>query len=462
MKTRLVVLVSILVVVAGCGINAEAASKTYYVSTSGDNSASGLAEKTAWRTITHAAKVAGAGDTVKIKGGNYGHEHVVIKNSGTKENYITFKGYDGEVKINGADVKGYGIWLNGKSYITIDGITTTRYLVGILGQGATGQGSTHHINVYNVIAYQNHHGIYFEDNNHHINVRNCKAYNNVMHNFLFRGVTASLIEDCVSYADPALIEGGRFKTDYGFTLYGKKDGTGGCKKNILKNCVMLGGPWHGFALRYGSSNNMLINCRSYDTRGEHFSPKELSGHNTFINCVAAGVKKTAATSVSNWSVGFNVKSSNNRFINCIATDVYMGIYISLGSETWDTPHDNLFKNCIVTKCKRNWGINLANGKNNILMYNDVWDNVKNYVGCTPGAGDISKDPLFANPSKKDFHLKSQYGRWDGKKWVKDKATSPCIDAGDPKSKWKNESAPNGGRVNIGAYGNTSEASKSSK
>ena len=63
----------------------------------------------------------------------------------------------------------------------------------------------------------------------------------------------------------------------------------------------------------------------------------------------------------------------------------------------------------------------------------------------------------------DYHLKSKTGRWDpkAKKWIKDKVHSPCIDAGDPKSRYVNEPQPNGGRANIGAYGNTTEASKSS-
>lgn len=39
-------------------------------------------------------------------------------------------------------------------------------------------------------------------------------------------------------------------------------------------------------------------------------------------------------------------------------------------------------------------------------------------------------------------------------------TSPCIDAGDPASVFGDERQPNGGRVNMGAYGNTVEASKS--
>ena len=36
--------------------------------------------------------------------------------------------------------------------------------------------------------------------------------------------------------------------------------------------------------------------------------------------------------------------------------------------------------------------------------------------------------------------------------------SPCVDAGDPDSVWTAEPKPNGGRVNMGAYGNTTDAS----
>jgi len=45
-------------------------------------------------------------------------------------------------------------------------------------------------------------------------------------------------------------------------------------------------------------------------------------------------------------------------------------------------------------------------------------------------------------------------------WVNDHVNSPCIDKADPASDYSNEPQPNLGRVNMGAYGNTDEASKS--
>ncbi len=62
----------------------------------------------------------------------------------------------------------------------------------------------------------------------------------------------------------------------------------------------------------------------------------------------------------------------------------------------------------------------------------------------------------------DYHLQSQAGRWDPQtqSWVLDEVTSPAIDAGLASSPVGHEPAPNGGRINMGVYGGTPEASKS--
>ncbi|MFZ0034922.1 MAG: hypothetical protein WAK60_08055 [Sedimentisphaerales bacterium] len=83
-----------------------------------------------------------------------------------------------------------------------------------------------------------------------------------------------------------------------------------------------------------------------------------------------------------------------------------------------------------------------------------------------GQGNIDIDPCFAlfdldeDPNLWDFHLQSAYGRWDpnSQDWVYDVNISPCIDAGDPNSDWTDEPWPNGKRINMGAYGGTTQAS----
>jgi hypothetical protein len=79
-----------------------------------------------------------------------------------------------------------------------------------------------------------------------------------------------------------------------------------------------------------------------------------------------------------------------------------------------------------------------------------------------GTGNLSVDPLFASSAGADYHLKSRAGRWDAgvAGWVLDAVHSPAIDAGDPGSAFALEPEPNGGRRNLGAYGNTGEASLS--
>jgi len=77
-----------------------------------------------------------------------------------------------------------------------------------------------------------------------------------------------------------------------------------------------------------------------------------------------------------------------------------------------------------------------------------------------GAGMIDADPAFADPSTKDFQLKSLFGRWDATagQWVTDAVHSPCIDAGNPTGDFSMEPSPNGGRLNQGAQGNSDRAS----
>jgi Tol biopolymer transport system component len=104
-------------------------------------------------------------------------------------------------------------------------------------------------------------------------------------------------------------------------------------------------------------------------------------------------------------------------------------------------------------------------------------------GGFTGAGNIAFDPCFAalgdwedpNDSNSiepiwrvgDYHLQSQSGRWQDTDpnpnthgWVRDALTSPCIDSGDPQDAIGVEPNDHGGRINMGAYGGTSQASRS--
>lgn len=111
--------------------------------------------------------------------------------------------------------------------------------------------------------------------------------------------------------------------------------------------------------------------------------------------------------------------------------------------------------------------------NNILWQNElyvtesVWPSeymisFNDIQGDWIGRGNFDADPLFADSENRDYHLKSEAGRWDpqSKSWVVDEVTSPCIDAGDPDYPVNDEPEPHGNRLNMGAFGGTAEASKS--
>ena len=64
------------------------------------------------------------------------------------------------------------------------------------------------------------------------------------------------------------------------------------------------------------------------------------------------------------------------------------------------------------------------------------------VGWVDGGNNISATPLFEDEGSGDLHLQPE---------------SPCIDSGDESAAFDLEPSPNGCRVNMGAYGNTAEA-----
>ncbi len=158
----------------------------------------------------------------------------------------------------------------------------------------------------------------------------------------------------------------------------------------------------------------------------------------------------------------------NVFLNCIFDVTDAAIYFHHAS-------GNSFAHCVITGARKLFGSKGETGNSltnciiaNIpslgsggpaVTYSDFWDCG---FDVPPGAGNMSEDPLFADQAQGDYHLKSQAGRWDlgTELWVTDEMTSPCIDAGDPQSDFGGEPEPNGHRANVGAYGNTTEASRS--
>lgn len=141
------------------------------------------------------------------------------------------------------------------------------------------------------------------------------------------------------------------------------------------------------------------------------------------------------------------------FENITMAGNYYGILATMSLRTTKLP---IIKNCIISGNKEGFKLNSDTDTSNVT-YTCIWNEEREERSY--GEGCIFKDPLFADLSSGDLHLKSKGGRWNGTKWVSDTVTSPCINAGNPLSDYSKEPTPNGNRINMGAYGNTSEASK---
>ena len=81
------------------------------------------------------------------------------------------------------------------------------------------------------------------------------------------------------------------------------------------------------------------------------------------------------------------------------------------------------------------------------------------VAISYGPGIVTpENPLFVAPGKGDFHLKSTNGHWKKSGYVADDADSPALAKGDPASPTDDSPARAGDRVELGAYGNSPQAS----
>lgn len=149
--------------------------------------------------------------------------------------------------------------------------------------------------------------------------------------------------------------------------------------------------------------------------------------------------------------------------NFVIRNSFMGVFVAGASPTISN----------ITVINNKYGVNAYAGSEPDISNCILWNNTNgNLSGCRVrysclqealmGENNIDDDPLLADPDNGDYHLLSSNGRYWPKQdtWVFDEITSPCIDGGDPDVDAFAEPSPNGGRINMGAYGGTSYASMS--
>ena len=223
----------------------------------------------------------------------------------------------------------------------------------------------------------------------------------------------------------------------GFTITGGSNGIY-CTESapLIADCIITANANSGVKL-YSNGSPTIANCRIIANSGAgiEMNPRKAARF-TFYN--------------------------QPQISNCIiAKNNYQGIFGGVPSITNCTIADNLQGGVYGSLPTITNSIIYFNGNAQItestatVTYSDI-------QGSWAGPGNIHADPLFADFDNGDYHLKSQAGRWDAnsRTWIRDDVTSPCIDKGGPTRPVGDEPAPNGGIINLGAYGGTAQASMS--
>ena len=239
----------------------------------------------------------------------------------------------------------------------------------------------------------------------------------------------------------------------GFTITGGVTaGNGGgilCESSspTITNCIITGntagfggGIYCGNSSSPAITNCFISNNSSGSSGGGIWC---VSSSPALSNCVISN-----NTAVANGGGVYCWNSSSPSITNCTITgnaaDFGGGIYCYESANPTAT-------NCILWDDSAPSGpeIYITTSSSLTVSYSDVEGGqgaaeVDGTSTLTWGSGNIETDPLFVDDVGGDYHVE---------------ACSPGVDAGDPGSDYSNEPHPNGGNVNMGAYGNTPEATR---
>ena len=460
-------------------------SGSFYVAQTGKDSNPGTIEQP-WRTIQHAADSLTPGDTVFVMAGTY-NEKIIVNVSGSESGgYITFKNYNNDVVIlDGTDVSGENmIYMQDKDYINISGFSICNNTGVSDGSGIRIEGSGQHIalrdniiyditgtNAMGITAYAHSSGKiqYLKIDGNEIfdcepapsealvvngAVEEFEITNNVVHDVNNIGIdviggeiTAKVAKSGLVKANEVYRARSSYGGGYGAGIYVDGGVNITVEENIVYDCDL------GIEIGCENAGYVVTGCL---IRGNQLYNNDKAG------LVFGGYDPTAGR-VKNCTFANNILYKNQ-----VTQDGEGELWIQYATE------NKIRNNIIFTGPQAILLSSWAGNENNTLDYN-CWFSETNYSFIWNGnqynsfnayqsatgqdTNSIQENPRFAYPANADFHLRSLFGRCNGSAWIYDTVTSPCIDAGDPADEFYNEPPPNGDRINIGAYGNSIEASK---
>ena len=405
---------------------------TYYVSTTGNDRASGDIDHP-FATIKHCVNK-GDGNTCYLRAGIYNEYNIIISN-----NHTTVLSYPGEsVIVDGAGMPNtngtYVFWITGRNN-ALSGVTIQNS--GWYGLYVSGDYNTI-TNVFVQHSWQ--HGILVTGTYNVID--NCDAYYNCKSNEYAARIGGTWAAGMtIAYnGDHSTIKNSRVWNNWGEGLSTFKSTNTTLEHNTV---------WDNYTVNLyidttvGSkiTRNYVYLTDNDVTTDHHLGA---AGHKTAMSvCDETGPFLSSDNEISYNVMDARVSAEVFTWLSCqpgsglvnftIANNTIVGedtgIYINDGYHS-----GTVFKNNIVYQ--RDGATRMVGSANGITYSNNLWNRADRNVNLA-GIGDIIGDPLFV--SSTDFHLR---------------ASSPCIDAGTNvglTTDYDGNVVPFGAYPNIGAY-----------
>lgn len=356
-----------------------------------------------WKTITKANQTLAAGDTVYIKAGTY-NSYIAPARSGTAAMRITYKNYGTDtVAVQNA---AYGILLDGKSYITVQGINFSnldRFMY--LQNGAN----------HNIIAYSN-----FDYGRSNAWTGSI-IYKNSSYNWIHHSRFSNYGGCMAGYGSGS---------DQGTTLDigDEESGTDASSYNVIEDSTLYHGGHHvmGVFSRYNTiRNNYLHNEEWSNGRGQrnlYLQGNEVSSGYTLFEGNRFGYSSKTCNNAN--PTTFNVKMTTsynifryNKIYHSVATGFGTDSYVSQGSQYSTGSNNKVYNNTIFNSgynidpaYKGNsedtaiWFANSVNTGN--LVKNNLYSSnahvqtgyIANQTFANNWNGDVQGDPKFVSAS----------------------------------------------------------------
>lgn len=286
--------------------------QTYYLSTTGNDSANGKTIATAWKTLSVVINRLLPGDTLLVMPGIWNGANVALLNqSGVDYAPIKIKAYDpiNRPIFQGITTPGNGIQINeiiktsGSSYWEIDGLVCNNY-----GRVYSFLNGSHHIKLLNCDGDSNSTTVFIYHNNHHIITKNIMITKGKWNDWFCQNGEFTIpgqgnhhiIADNVTSRQQGFYKGTSIHN--GFDLHSELDPTGTNNNYInLWNCSVLD-----------------IGVKSFGVCPLFIH--EYTGVSSFVSVINFTVRDM-------WRAWIGMNPGNNLYIDGVQADQCYGMYI---------------------------------------------------------------------------------------------------------------------------------------